>query len=52
MGRKEVLACGLGNTMRKGKFEVLGKELLDVWASDVCRLLNFDHLEDLSTVLC
>lgn len=37
--------------MRKGEFEVLGKELLDVWASDIGGLLDFGDLEDLDAVL-
>lgn len=37
--------------MRKRKFEVLGEELLDVWSSDICRLLDFDNFEDLR-MLC
>lgn len=49
MRRKEVLARGLGDTMRKWKFEVLSKELLNVWTSDICGLLNFDDLKDLRT---
>jgi hypothetical protein len=31
----------------KREFEVLGKELLDVWALDVVGLLELDDLEDL-----
>lgn len=49
--RKEVLARGLGNAMRKGEFEVLGKELLDVWSPNICGFLNFDDLENLRTAL-
>ncbi len=33
--------------MRERELEVLGEELLDVWASDVGGLLDFDDLEDL-----
>jgi hypothetical protein len=33
--------------VRKGEFEVLGKELLDVGALDVFSLLEFNDLEDL-----
>lgn len=33
--------------MRKREFEVLGEELLDVWALDVFGLLEFDDPEDL-----
>jgi hypothetical protein len=37
--------------VRKGKFEVLGEELLDVGALDVFSLLEFDNLEDLRNPL-
>ena len=33
--------------MRKGEFEVLGEELLDVGALHVFSLLEFDNLENL-----
>lgn len=33
--------------MRKREFEVLGEELLDVWALHVIGLLEFNDLEDL-----
>jgi hypothetical protein len=33
--------------VRERELEVLGKELLDVWALDVLGLLEFDDLEDL-----
>jgi len=33
--------------MRKREFEVLGKELLDVWALDVVGLLEFNNFENL-----
>jgi hypothetical protein len=33
--------------VRKREFEVLGKQLLDVWALDVVGLLELDNLEDL-----
>lgn len=33
--------------MRKGEFEVLGEELLDVWALDVVGLLELNNLQDL-----
>ena len=33
--------------MRKGEFEVLGEELLDVWSLNVIALLEFNNLEDL-----
>jgi hypothetical protein len=37
--------------VRKREFEVLGEELLDVWALDVLVLLEFDNLEDLFQIL-
>lgn len=37
--------------MRKREFEVLGKELLDVWALDVFCLLELDDLEDLFFIM-
>jgi hypothetical protein len=44
----EELGTGrLGNAVGKREFEVLGKELLDVWALDVVGLLELDDLEDL-----
>lgn len=36
--------------MRKGEFEVLGEQLLDVWAPDICRLLDFNDLKDLGGI--
>jgi len=33
--------------VRKGEFEVLGEELLDVWALYVIGLLELNNLEDL-----
>tara|TARA_R110002060_G_scaffold51884_3_gene62909 strand:- start:1463 stop:1684 length:222 start_codon:yes stop_codon:yes gene_type:complete len=36
--------------VRKGEFEVLGEELLDVWALDIIGLLELDDLEDLGSV--
>lgn len=33
--------------MRKWELEVLGGELLDVWAADVVNLLDLDDLENL-----
>jgi hypothetical protein len=36
--------------VRKREFEVLGEELLDVWALDVVGLLEFNNLEDLFAV--
>jgi hypothetical protein len=37
--------------MREREFEVLGKELLDVWALDVVGLLELNNLEDLQSRL-
>jgi hypothetical protein len=36
--------------VRKREFEVLGEELLDVWALDVVGLFEFNNLEDLFAV--
>jgi hypothetical protein len=33
--------------VRKREFELLGEELLDVWALNVFGLLEFNNLEDL-----
>jgi hypothetical protein len=40
-------AGSLRNAVRKREFEVLGKELLDVWTLDIIALLELDDLEDL-----
>ena len=37
--------------MRKRELEVLGEELLDVWALDVVGLLELNNLENLEFVL-
>lgn len=51
-GSGEDLLAVLGwCAVRKRKLEVLGEELLDVWAADVVGLLNLDDLEDLQGVL-
>lgn len=47
VGGEDLLAGGLGDAVREGELEVLGEELLDVWAADVLGLLNLDDLEDL-----
>ena len=44
---KDLGAGCLGNAVRKGEFEILGEELLDVWALDIVALLELDDLEDL-----
>lgn len=41
------MSGSLGNTVRKREFEVLRKELLDVWALDIVGLLELNDLEDL-----
>jgi hypothetical protein len=33
--------------VRKREFELLGEELLDVWALNVIILVEFDNLQDL-----
>lgn len=47
MGSEDLLAGSLGDAVRKRELEVLGEELLDVWAADVLGLLDLDNLEDL-----
>lgn len=48
----EDLGAGcLGDAVRKREFEVLGKELLDVWALDIFGLLDLNNLENLNHVL-
>jgi len=44
---EDLLAGGLGDTVRKGELEVLGEELLDVGAADILGLLDLDDLDDL-----
>jgi len=47
-GRREDLLGGLfDDTVWERELEVLGKELLDVWALDIVGLLDLDDLEDL-----
>lgn len=45
---EDLLAGAPTNAVRKREFQVLGEELLDVWAADVIGLLNFDDLEDVN----
>ena len=47
MSGEQGLAGGLGHTVRKREFQVLGKQLFDVRALDIIGLLEFDNLEDL-----
>ena len=44
---EDLLAGAPTNAVRKRKFQVLGEELLNVWAADVISLLNLNDLEDL-----
>lgn len=47
MSGEQSLAGGLGHTVRKRKFEVLGEQLFDVRALDIIGLLKLDDFEDL-----
>ena len=49
MSCEKGLGGSLGYTVREREFEVLGEELLDVWALDIVGLLELDHFENLST---
>jgi hypothetical protein len=44
---EDLLAGAPTNAVRKRKFQVLGEELLDVWAADVISLLNLNDLKNL-----
>ena len=46
-GSEDLLAGGLGDTVWQRELEVLGEELLDVWAADVVGLGDLNDLEDL-----
>ena len=46
-GGKDLLAALGWCAVRKRELQVLGGELLDVWAADVVDLLDLDDLEDL-----
>lgn len=46
-GSEDLLAALVWSTVRQREAEVLGGELLDVWAADVIGLLDLDDLEDL-----
>ena len=50
LSNEEFGASSLGNTMRKGEFEVLGEKLLDVWSLYVVALLELNNLKDLLLV--
>ena len=43
------LSSSLGDAVRKRKFEILGEELLDVWALDIVSLFELNDLEDLNS---
>ena len=47
LGGEDSGSSGLGDAVWKWELEVLGKELLDVWALDVISLLELNDLEDL-----
>ena len=47
MSGEQSLARGLGHTVRKREFEVLGEQLFDVRALDIIGLLELDNFEDL-----
>ena len=49
MSREKGLGSSLGYTVREREFEILGEELLDVWALDIVGLLELDDFENLST---
>ena len=51
LGGEDLLAGGLGDAMWEWELEVLGEELLDVWALDIISLLELNDLEDLDMVL-
>lgn len=44
---KQLLASGLGGTVRERELDVLAEELLDVWAADAVGLLDLNNLDDL-----
>jgi hypothetical protein len=47
----EPLALVLADAVGKRELEVLGEELLHVWAADVIGLLNLDDLKDLERLV-
>lgn len=51
LGGEDSGTSSLGDAVWKWELEVLGKELLDVWALDVLSLLELDDLKDLHYVL-
>lgn len=51
LGGEDSGTGSLGDAVWEWELEVLGKELLDVWALDVLSLLELDDLEDLYYVL-
>lgn len=51
LGGEDSGSGSLGDAVWKWELEVLGKELLDVWALDVIGLLELNNLEDLLYML-
>ena len=51
LGGEDSGTGSLGDAVWKWELEVLGEELLDVWALDVLSLLELNDLEDLFYVL-
>jgi hypothetical protein len=50
VGSEDLASRLLADTVGQRELELLGKELLDVWATDVGRLLNLNDLENLGKV--
>jgi len=46
VGSEDLLAGTSANTMWEREFQILGKELLDVWTTDIGGLLDLNDLED------
>jgi len=40
--------AGLGDAVREREFEIGNEKLLDVWPSDVIRLLDLNHTKNLT----
>ena len=47
MSGEHSFASSLGHTVREREFEVLGEQLLHVWAFNIVRFLDLDDFEDL-----
>lgn len=50
MGSEDLASSLLVDAVGQRELEVLGEELLDVWAADVCGLLDLNDLEDLGGI--